>query len=260
MYPYLKIFGFDIPTYSIMIILGIVFANIIGLYCAKQDKKIDINDLSICEAYTGLGAIIGSKLLYLWVTRSEIDWSRIIDINYFNGLMKGGFVFYGGLIGGFIFFIIGCRLHKIDAFYYLNKFIFLIPFIHTFGRIGCFMAGCCYGIRYEGIFAVAFSENSFAPANVNLFPVQLLEAIILLAISFILFICQKRKKESIMLPLYFIMYGVSRFLIEFLRYDEIRGKWLYFSTSQWISAVLIVIAFVILIYSKKRNANCSIRD
>lgn len=251
MYPYFKIFGFNIPGYSVMLISGLVLANIIGFYYAEKDKNIDENDLIICEAYIGLGAIIGSKLLYLWVIRNEIDLGRVFDLNYFNSLMKGGFVFYGGLIGGLIFFVMGCFIHKIDVSYYLNKFLFLIPFVHSFGRMGCFMAGCCYGIKYEGIFAVTFPENSFAPAGVKLFPVQLTEAILLLVISFVLFLYQRNKKGNMAISLYFAVYGIVRFLLEFLRYDEIRGRWLYFSTSQWISIVLVVIAFVIMFYNKK---------
>ena len=251
MCPYFKIFGFNIPGYSLMLILGLVLANIIVFFYGKKDKNININDLIICEAYTGLGAIFGSKILYLWVMRKDIDWSRIFDLNYFNSLMQGGFVFYGGLIGGLLFFAVGCRMHKINGFYYLNKFIFIIPFVHAFGRLGCFMAGCCYGIRYDGVFSVTFPENSFAPAGINLFPVQLMEAFLLLIISFVLFLYQRKGRANMILSLYFIMYGIVRFLLEFLRYDEVRGRWLYFSTSQWISIALILIAFIIVIYDKK---------
>lgn len=255
MCPYVKIAGFDIPGYSVMIILGLVLANIIGFYYRRNDKNTDANDLIICEAYTGLGAILGSKILYLWVSRNLIDWSRIFEMEYFNSLMKGGFVFYGGLIGGLIFFALGCCIHKIDGRYYINKFLFLIPFIHGFGRVGCFMAGCCYGVRYDGIFSVRFPENSYAPAGIGLFPVQLAEAVLLFAISALLFYISKKGKKVV--SVYFIVYGVERFIIEFFRFDEARGMWLWFSTSQWISIAFVVTGILIWLWGKKHKNNLS---
>lgn len=67
------------------------------------------------------------------------------------------------------------KIHKFNVKIYIRNFIFLIPFIHAFGRIGCFFAGCCFGIPYNGIGAVVFPENSYALPDVSLFPVQLVE-------------------------------------------------------------------------------------
>ena len=154
-----------------MIASGVIVANLIAMFVLKK-IKLDLNDFLILESYCFLGAFVGAKILYFIVSIDEIDWSRFFDIKYFNQLMLSGFVFYGGLIGGLLIILLGGKVHKIKSTEYIRNFVFLIPLIHSFGRIGCFWAGCCYGIPYKGIGAVIYPENSFAPSGINLFPVQ----------------------------------------------------------------------------------------
>lgn len=149
MHVYLHLFGLTIPSYGLLIASGVVIGNIIAF--VLKHEKLDFNDWMILEAYCILGGFLGAKLLYLLVSYKSIDWSRITDFQYFNALMLSGFVFYGGLIFGLIFVFLAGKIHKIPAGIYVRKFIFLIPFMHSFGRVGCFMAGCCYGIPYDGI-------------------------------------------------------------------------------------------------------------
>ena len=118
----------------------------------------------------------------------------------------------------------------------------MIPFIHAFGRIGCFCAGCCYGRPYEGIGAVVFPEHSFALSGVKLFPIQLVEAVCLLIIAMVIFIFQIVKALNYSLDVYLFLYGIVRFVLEYFRYDDARGKLFFLSTSQCISIVMILIA------------------
>lgn len=142
---YLNILGFHIPSYGLMITLGVILANVFALYPLKKYKLI-FDDFLILEAYTLLGAFIGAKLLYLIISYREIDWSRFLEPRYFNYIMSSGFVFYGGLIGGLLCFLFAGKFHHINSKPYITHLIYLIPWIHGFGRIGCFLAGCCYGI------------------------------------------------------------------------------------------------------------------
>ena len=141
---YLNILGFHIPSYGLMITLGVILANVFALYPLKKYKLI-FDDFLILEAYTLLGAFIGAKLLYLIISYREIDWSRFLEPRYFNYIMSSGFVFYGGLIGGLLCFLFAGKFHHINSKPYITHLIYLIPWIHGFGRIGCFLAGCCYG-------------------------------------------------------------------------------------------------------------------
>ena len=203
-----------------------------------------------------LGGFLGAKLLYLYVMFDEIEWNRIFEADYFNALMKGGFVFYGGLIGGIAAALLAGKLHKLEIGYYFTHCIFLIPFIHGFGRVGCFMAGCCYGIPYDGPLAVIFPESSLALHGVKLFPVQLVEAILLIIISAIIFVMTVKFKSRFTVEAYLILYAIVRFILEQFRYDPERGYFLGVSTSQWISILLFAAAIIsIIVRTKKRPSD-----
>ncbi len=257
MKPQIQLIGIPISTYGLCIAIGLVIANILAVIEIKKKKK-DINDLFIIEGYCLLGGFIGAKLLYMCVIREYINFKRLItDEYYLCSIMNGGFVFYGGLIGAIIFLIIPQFIHRINIEEYINDLCFLVPLVHCFGRIGCFMAGCCYGIPYEGRFSVVFPDGAMAPAGMKLFPVQLLEAILLFIISLLLYIISKKKKRYT-IGLYFLTYGLVRLGVEYLRYDTLeRGGLLYsLSISQWISIAFILIG-VTVIYSNRfiRNYN-----
>lgn len=240
---FIEIGNFRLPTYGLMIIIGVAIANLIAIKLIKK-YKLDHLDFIILESYTFLGAILGAKLLYFIVSFDEIDFSRIFEWSYLKLLLQGGFVFYGGLIGGIFTAFLAGKIHKINTITYMKTVICLIPIIHAFGRIGCFLAGCCYGKPYDGVFAVVFPEKSLAPPGIPLFPVQLFEAICLLLIGFTILILQLKFNFSKTVELYLILYGILRFILEYLRYDEARGHLLFFSTSQWISIILIL--FIVL--------------
>ncbi len=247
---YIHIFQIQVPTYGLMITIGVIIANLLALWILKR-FKFDGNDFIILEAYTFLGAFFGAKALYLFVSYSIIDWSRIFELDYFNELMRGGFVFYGGLIGGIIACTIGGKIHRLPVKRFIQYFIWLIPFIHCFGRIGCHLVGCCYGQPYHGPFSIVYHEGTLAPTNIELFPVQLIEAICLFLIAMFLLILILRGRESFTLGIYIVLYGILRFVLEFYRGDSIRGEFLYLSTSQWISICLISYSCYIFYRSRR---------
>ena len=128
----------------------------------------------------------------------------------------------------------------------------LTPLFHIFGRIGCFLAGCCYGI--ESDFGFTVHNNHLNPSinDVNRLPVPLIEAACnLLIFLFILYLFKKDKMRDKLIYVYMIIYPVVRFTLEFFRGDEYRGFLFGLSTSQWISIILFVFAIVMLII--KRN-------
>lgn len=242
---YLNLLGFPIPSYGFMIVIGVVCANILAFFIIRKRKfheksMLDYNDFLIIEAYCILGGFLGAKFLYVLVTFHEIDWKTLLTVSGFNLFMQTGFVFYGGLIGGIVAALLAGKIHKIKIDVYFNEFIFLIPFIHGCGRIGCFLAGCCYGVPYEGIGAVVFPKNSFALSGVKLFPVQLIEAILLFCLFFIMIVIKWKYKSKHMVEWYCLLYAILRFVLEFFRYDAIRGEFFRISTSQWISLAMIV--------------------
>lgn len=251
---YLDFGLFRIPAYGTMIATGGIIANIIVvLLILFRDKK-DIWDFVILEGYGLLGGIVGSKLLFIIVSFNDIPWDRIGEPQVLVSLISGGFVFYGGVILAVILVFIAGKVHKIDAWDYISNYTFAIPLAHAFGRIGCFLAGCCYGKPYHGPFAVVFPEDSLiAPAGIELFPVQIVESICLFVIAIVLFLLYWFRKCDYTLPTYFILYGIVRFVLEFYRYDEYRGRFLWLYTSQWISIVMVMAGIVWIIIRANKN-------
>ncbi|MCU6762487.1 Prolipoprotein diacylglyceryl transferase [uncultured Roseburia sp.] len=251
----------SLPGYSLMIIIGLAAGNVLVWLLGKRHHLI-YDDFLLLEAYTFLGAMIGAKGLYLFVARNEIQWSRLAQADYLKDLMVGGFVFYGGLIGGFLFFLLAGKIHKVDIASYMRRFMFVIPFIHGFGRLGCLMAGCCYGRPYNGPGAVVFPDGSFAPAGIPLFPVQLAEAVCLFVLAGFLFGVSGRIKSAYQTAaLYFGIYGVIRFVLEYFRYDDAeRGGFAWFSTSQWISIGIVIFLIITgFIRMRKRHGISQLR-
>ncbi len=246
---YFDILDHKLPSYGLMIVIGIILANLLALCVLKKFRQ-ELNDVIILEAYAFLGGFFGAKLLYFAVSYKQIEWKRITEIEYFNQLMQSGFVFYGGLILALVFVLGAGQLHKLPAKEFLRDFIFLIPLIHCFGRIGCFFAGCCYGIPYDGIGAVVFPEHSLAVPGVPLYPVQLVEAVLLMLISLTILILRLKLAWKYTVETYLVAYGIVRFILEFYRYDDARGGLYKVSTSQWISLLLIVAVIVSLLYSR----------
>lgn len=237
----INFFGRELPLYGIIIAIGLIVGNIV-VYRDIHRRKQNFDDFILIETYGLAFGWLGAKILYLWVSRGFIEWNRIGEVNYLIYLMKNGFVFYGGLIGGVIGIIIAKFIHKIDLKMYLSELVYCIPLVHGFGRIGCFHAGCCFGMPYNGPLAIVYNDPSHMMCGIKLFPVQLLSALILFSFAFIFYILIKKKGSSIEFFLGYIMtYSIARFLIEFLRYDSIRGGFWIFSTSQWISISIFII-------------------
>ena len=116
---------------------------------------------------------------------------------------------------------------------------------HGIGRIGCFLAGCCYGSETDSLIAVSFHGH-------ERYPVQLIEASGLFILYFFSRNLLKRKMKVKAIYLYLIGYSFLRFGNEFLRGDEIRGLYSGLATSQWISLAIILITSSVFIMKRKR--------
>lgn len=252
----IQIGSFIIPYYGLLIAIGIIFASVIG-YIQVRAFKMDSNDFTIIVGFIALGGIIGAKLLYIIVSLPQIDWSRITDWDYFNSLMSGGFVFYGGLIGGLLMLIPCNKLLHIETDKYVKICIPCVPIVHAFGRFGCSLVGCCYGVPHDGFFSITYHNSLFAPNNISLFPVQATEALlnIVTAVVLLVYIHKNKCKTLHTLPLYLFMYATIRFVLEFFRYDFTeRGFFLALSTSQWISIGFIITAAALFFINPKKSS------
>lgn len=251
MLPIMSFGFFSLPSYGLMITLGIIIGICIAVHYSRL-YDIPVYDFLLGTFLAAAGLFFGAKLLYMITVLPNIFAYR----DYFSEHIKdaliymfGGYVFYGGLTGALLFYYLFCNYMEYSFLKFTNIIVPVIPLIHSFGRIGCFLGGCCYGIPYHGYFSVTFPEHSdLIDLHVTArFPVQILEACCNLILACVLlFIGRKPRKDGFFLGVYFICYGILRFSLEFLRGDVERGILLGISTSQWISLVLIPIGVFIL--------------
>ena len=164
-----------------------------------------------------------------------------------------GFVVYGGIILGVLADIIYCKVKGLVFLEYFDLCAPSISLAQGFGRIGCFLAGCCYGRETQSFLGVVFPANSMAPAGVKVLPTQLFSSAGDFLITAILLLYYKKIKHTgDGGALYMILYGVGRFLMEFLRADD-RGNIGMLSTSQMISIVIVAGAVVLLWQNRRRD-------
>lgn len=254
MLPYINIFGYNIATYGLIIFIGIFIGAIISIFYFTKFFNIKKEDVFYCILYAVIGVGIGAKLLYI-ITNIPflIENYQTLDLyNTFLQMLKGGFVFYGGLIGGILGVFIYSKQFKISFKELLLILLPVVPLIHSIGRIGCLCAGCCYGMEYHGFGAITFHDSLLAPNDVPLFPMQVLEAICNFIIFIVLLVTYKKFLGTYKtVGLYLVLYSIVRFTLEFFRGDLIRGIYFSLSTSQWISIVLFIIGIAIFVRESK---------
>ena len=251
MVPTFSFLGREIPFYGLMITCGVFAGSFAGYrFCRRWGLSTDRFILAGC--YVFFFGMLGAKLLYIAVSLDQIDFSRLTEPAYLNALMLGGFVFYGGVLGGAAGAALASRIHHIRVLSYFYLCVPCLPLIHAFGRLGCFCAGCCFGMPYDGPLAVVYRASFGAPLGTPLFPVQLVEAAANLAIFlFLLLRLYRRGPGPEQIGWYLLLYAPVRFVLEFFRYDAVRGSLWLLSTSQWISLVLFAVAIAVLHFSPR---------
>ena len=256
MLPTFNIFGYEIASYGFLIFLGIIIGSVVAVQYFSKFYTIKKEDIVYAILYGIIGLGIGAKLLYI-LTNIPFLIENYETLDLWDTLLqmfKGGFVFYGGLIGGIIGIFIYSKQFKISFKNLLLILVPVIPLVHSIGRIGCLCAGCCYGMEYHGFGAIIFHNSNLAPNGIPLFPMQIVEAFCLFIIFIILLVTYKRFLGTYKtVGLYCILYSIVRFTLEFFRGDLIRGIYFSLSTSQWISIVIFIIGIAIFIYEHKKT-------
>jgi phosphatidylglycerol---prolipoprotein diacylglyceryl transferase len=230
MHPFLSLGHFNVAVYGLCIIAGLG-AGLLTAVLKASSFNIDKQDALFSLLYGAIGLVIGGKICYIVVSIKYIV--SILPVYGIEPVLRGGFIFYGGVGGAAAAVFIYARQYKISYKPLISLLFFITPLVHSFGRLGCLFAGCCYGIPWDGWCAVFLHGQ-------NRLPVQLIESVFNFLLFAVLFILSYFKKFIRFLPfIYLFYYSVFRFIIEFFRDDAERGTFGQFSTSQWISLVII---------------------
>ncbi len=250
--------------YALCGIIGILVAGFVFCRLLIKRGQSD-NDGILLLVFSALGCVIGSHLLYGLTLIPQwglfLKASNVKEVFLLLGYFFGGGVFYGGLIGGLIVALIYIKKKKLNAADYADCGAICIPLFHSFARVGCFFAGCCYGIEVEWGFAS--SQNPFVPEVVGIrrFPTPLLEALLNVCLFLTLFLLRNKKAlRGKLIYLYLGAYAVVRFCVEFLRGDVARGIWLGVSTSQWISLGMFTLSMTALLYTHMKESKKSMAE
>lgn len=246
MQPYIQII---LPTYMVMAILGL-FVAVIFLYFRIENNQLLFVDFLKMILVAILYGAIGSRLLFV-ITRLPWLITNFTVKNLLSCVLGGGYVFYGGLLGLLFGVRRYCIKHKIEQRKTFDMIAPAIPLFHAFGRVGCFLAGCCHG------FKLSTPITLLNGLTLDKFPTQLIEALFVFILFLVIYVCQKKNLKANYLRVYLISYALFRFVIEFTRGDAIRGVIFGISTSQIISIVIILVAFMHIKNEKTRSSSQS---
>lgn len=223
-----------IHGYGLMISIGILVAVLVAGYRAKR-KGLSADTVYSLGLIALVFGFIGAKILFCIV-----EWQFFIEAPL-RALSGQGFVVYGGILGGVAVAILYCRKKKISFLRYFDLVAPSLSLAQGFGRIGCFLAGCCYGRQTDSVFGIVFHHSLYAPNGIRLIPTQLMSSAGNFIIAAILLLYgRKDRKAGRVGAMYLILYSVGRFAIEFLRADS-RGSIGALSTSQFISIITLII-------------------
>lgn len=238
-----KIGPLSIYSYGLMIAIGFGL-SIIMMYARAPKFGFNRDTISDYLIIVLLSGLAGARLLYILI---NIKYYVLNPLEMVN-LSKGGLVWYGGFIAALLASLCFAKIKRL-GFWEMTDFVApYIAFGQAFGRIGCFLNGCCYGIIAPPGFPLGESH-----------PTQIYSAILLFAIFAILLLWQNRRRFAGEIFLgYCLLYSCKRFFIEFLRGDNPR-IFLSLTMSQIISVAVFLTALCIFkirldIWKKERSS------
>jgi phosphatidylglycerol:prolipoprotein diacylglycerol transferase len=257
----LEIGRFTIHSYGFMLALSFLA----GIYVAKRRAGkfgIEPNHIMDLSVYIILGAVIGSRLLYVAFHLDE--YRNILDM---FALWEGGATLYGGLILTVLLSYIFTVKHRLN---FLDVADVISPSIALgilFTRAGCFLSGCCYGkptflpwgIQFpDGCAAHYYSRqmaDTLSLPSVHLHPTQLYASMYGLVIFLLLILFERLvRKRGATFGAFLVLYGISRFILDFFRYyEENMRVFLELTLNQFLSIGLVGLGVVLLLRKVGEN-------
>jgi len=244
MYPEVFHLSF-LHTYGVLVAAAFLTALWMAGRLARQ-AKLNAEDVTNLGIYCALAAIGGAKLMMFLVDfRYYLDHPGEI---FSLGTLQAGGVFYGGLIAALAISAWYMRKRRLPLLKTADVFAPAIALGHAIGRLGCFSAGCCWGVLCMRPWAVTFTDPVAhdlvgVPLGVPLHPTQLYESFSeFLIFGLLYWRFQKAHRPGAVISLYLVLYSTARFIVEFYRYHE-QGNLFNgpLDTSQWISIVLFLL-------------------
>ena len=239
MYPVISIGSFEIECYTVCYLLAF---GIVTVMLRSEFKKSHYSlKLFIGFFLTGLFfSILGSKIYYILE-----NWEAFTVDPYRTFFNISGSAWFGGFILGGSAILIFLRIKKLPILEFLDMLAPIIPLGQVFGRLGCYLAGCCYGTPSNLPWATIF-PNTIYPPHVRVHPTQLYEMIISLMIFILLQrLKNKNLKGGVLIGLFLVLAGTGRFFIEFYRINP--RIFAQLSAPQFFSLLTILIGLFFIL-------------
>lgn len=258
-----QIGGITIRSFGLCMAIGFLLGwQAANWLCRRTGQSAD--SLTALLTWLMVSAILGARAAYViehWSAEFAANPLAIIRID------QGGLMFYGGLILAAATLFLYARLHRMSLLAITDLILAVVPLGHTFGRVGCFLHGCCYGRRADAL-GVCFPKGSpawwdqlsAAPPLITqdaaralpVIPTQLIEAganLLLFALLFSLY-PKRHRERGLITGCYLIGYAILRFVIEYLRGDP-RAAVGPLSISQTISLATLAVGAACIAYARK---------
>jgi phosphatidylglycerol---prolipoprotein diacylglyceryl transferase len=249
MYPILfEVGGVTVYSYGFLIAVGAIAGVAYMAIQGKKEVSLSFDQANTLFLLIFLAAFVGGKVFLFFE-----------DIPYYvehpKRLLTGrGFVFYGSFLFAVPVMLLYFKKNKLPVYSMLDVMAITTCLVHSFGRLGCFFAGCCYGKPTDSFAGVTFTDESChaEPLGTPLHPTQLYESLYIAAVMvLLLYLRNKRSFHGQLFLLYLMLYASGRFVIEYFRGDLARG----FIVENWVSHsqfIAIAIFFcVLVIYIRK---------
>ena len=250
MHPILfKIGPITIYTYGVFLVIALLVAMWIIMLESKR-IGLDPNKMMDIYFYSIIGGLVGSRIFYVFLFWKDF-WPKIWKVFM---LWEGGVVFYGGMFGAFPVCIFLILKYKVSLRSGFDILVFPLPLAHSIGRLGCFMAGCCYGKECTLPWAIVFrNQLSLAPLNIQIHPTQLYSSLTnFIIFIFLILIKTKKQFHGQIIAAYLCLYPIGRTINEFFRGDR-RTTFLYgsFSLNHLINATILICGIFLYFYFQR---------
>jgi phosphatidylglycerol---prolipoprotein diacylglyceryl transferase len=257
MFPKLISIGsFFIPTYGTLVAIGFLAALWVVTRLAKQ-AKLPADRITNLVIYCALAGLAGAKL-FMVLFDFKTYWNDPASLFSLSTLQAAG-VYQGGFVVAFVVALLYMRRQNLPVLQTCDIFSPGIALGQAIGRLGCFAAGCCWGIATHAPWAVTFrnpqaAELTGVPLGVPLHPTQLYEAFAdALIFAFLYFQITRAHTTGTILGWYLTLYSVARFGIEFFRFHE-QGLHAGLSYTQWISLATLVAGLGLIVWRRQANS------
>ena len=239
----LRLGPFALTYYGLVYAAGFLFITHKLMHASAKIKNLDKDKAESLMTIGMIGLVIGARIGHIFF---ELDYYIAHPLEVF-AVWHGGMAFIGGLIGAFVFAGIYCRKHKVNLFAVGDIIALYAPLFLAFGRIANFINSELFGYPTSLPWGVNFNnETNILGELIYRHPSQLYESVLKFSVFAILFFLSKKKRKPGFIFWNFVwLYGLTRFVAEFFRYNAA----LYFGLSvmQYISIGLFVLGWFFLI-------------